>query len=116
VTKRYDEVIVVTSDPLEVAAPVAFTWRDRRYDIDQCLMSWREAGEWWNRTRGRLGRTAEEKNGMREREYWRVLARPAGMLATGDLDSDGCMRSCGAVYDLYRDRTTGGWRLARLWD
>jgi hypothetical protein len=53
---------------------------------------------------------------MREREYWRVLARPAGMLATGDLDSDGCMRSCGAVYDLYRDRTTGGWRLARLWD
>ena len=102
--KRYDESIEVTPDPADVDAPAAFSWRGRRYDIDERLSSWREAGEWWQ------GPTA------REREYYRVLARPSGALATGDLDADGFMLGCSAVYDIYRDRINDVWRMARLWD
>jgi Family of unknown function (DUF6504) len=104
VTKRYDEPIEVTADPVEEHAPVAFLWRGRRYDIDQRLEQWREAGEWW------------DGDGRRDREYYRVLARPTGVLATGDLDADGFLRSAGAVYDVYRDRVAGTWHLARVWD
>ena len=103
-TKRYDEPIEVTVDPVETHAPVAFSWRGRRYDIDQRLERWREAGEWWN------------GDGRRDREFFRVLARPSGTLATGDLDADGFMCSTGAVYDVYRDRVAGVWRLVRIWD
>ncbi|HET7482923.1 MAG TPA: DUF6504 family protein [Actinomycetota bacterium] len=102
--KRYDESIDVTPDPVEPDAPVSFSWRGRRYDIDERLSSWREAGEWWQ------GRAA------REREYYRVLARPSGALATGDLDPDGFMVTPSAVYDIYRDRINDVWRMARLWD
>jgi hypothetical protein len=105
VAKRYDETIEVTPDPIDPAAPVAFSWRGRRYDIDERLTTWREAGEWWQ------GRD------IREREYFRVLARPSGALATGELDADGFLiTSCSAVYDIYRDRLKGDWRMARLWD
>jgi len=103
-TKRYDEPIEVTPDPAEPAAPVAFSWRGRRYDIDQRLKSWREAGGWWDHAQ------------VREHEYHRVLARPSGMLCTGDLDADGFLQAVTGVYDLYRDRRGGGWRLARVWD
>jgi hypothetical protein len=103
-TKRYDEPIDVTADPVEAHAPVAFSWRGRRYDVDQRLERWREAGEWWNGDR------------RRDREYFRVLARPSGALATGHLDADGFMYSATAVYDVYRDRAAGVWRLARVWD
>ncbi|MGH2754768.1 MAG: DUF6504 family protein [Actinomycetota bacterium] len=102
-TKRYDEPIDVTPDPVD-RAPLAFLWRGRRYEIDERLTSWREAGEWWN------GRD------RRDREYHRVLARPAGTLSTGDLDADGFMRQVGAVYDVYLDRTKDDWVLARVWD
>jgi Family of unknown function (DUF6504) len=104
VAKRYDEPIEVTPDPVEPGAPLTFSWRGRRYEIDERLSSWREAGEWWN------GR------GMRDREYHRILARPSGVYSTGDLDADGFMVTCSAVYDIYRDRIAGSWRLARLWD
>ena len=103
-SKRYDEPIEVTHDGPATAAPIAFAWRGRRYEVDQLLASWREAGEWWDRSR------------MHDREYHRVVARPAGALATGDLDADGFMRSVGAVYDVYQDWARGGWRLARIWD
>jgi hypothetical protein len=105
-TKRYDEPIEVTPKDAERsgAAPVAFAWRGRRYDVDQRLASWRDGAEWW------------KHNGARDREYFRVLAHPAGALATGDLDADGFLRSAGAVYDVYCDRATGTWRLARIWD
>lgn len=116
-TKRYDDVIEVTSEPEDPGAPLAFVWRGRRYAIDQLLGSWREAGEWWS---ARRGPTNSDRNGSvptaRDREYFRVLARPVDLLATGDLDPDGFMRSIGAVYDVYLDRARGGWRLARIWD
>ena len=102
-TKRYDESIDVTPDPID-RAPIAFLWRGRRYEIDERLTSWREAGEWWN------GRD------RRDREYHRVLARPADTFSTGDLDPDGFMRPVGAVYDVYLDRTKNDWILARVWD
>ena len=124
-TKRYDEAIEVTADPLARGAPLSFVWRGRRYEIDQWLASWREAGEWWTspphvngHTNGSGANGSGHGSGgaVRDREYHRVLARPSGALATGDLDADGFMRSAGAVYDVYRDRARGGWRLARIWD
>ena len=102
-TKRYDQPIEVTGDPAQ-GAPRWFRWRGRRYDVDQHLGSWREAGEWWDGARAR------------EREYHRLLARPAGALATGDVDADGFLRSAAAVYDVYVDRAGGGWRITRVWD
>ena len=104
VAKRYDDPIEVTPDPTDHGAPTSFRWRGRRYDIDQRLTSWREAGEWWDRA------------AVREREFYRVLARPSGVFAAGDLDADGFMRSPCAVYDVYLDRVRGTWRLARVWD
>ena len=101
-TKRYDDPIEVVGRGTD--APLGFSWRGRRYAVDQQLEWWREAGEWWDGSR------------LREREYHRVLARPADALATGDLDSDGFMCSAAAVYDVYLDRARGGWRLARIWD
>ena len=103
-SKRYDDPIEVTPDPADHGAPAAFRWRGRAYDVDQRLSSWREAGEWWTGP------------GVREREYHRLLARPSGELATGELDPDGFMTSPGAVYDVYLDRARGAWRLARIWD
>jgi hypothetical protein len=104
VTKRYDEPIDVTADSAEPTAPIAFSWRGRRYDIDQRLESWLEATETYN------------GGGGRDREYFRVLAHPTGALASGDLDADGFLCSTGAVYDVYRDRIRGRWLLARIWD
>ncbi len=104
VTKRYDEPIEVTSDSTAGRAPLSFAWRGRRYEVDQSLMAWREGGQWWDGARAR------------DRDYFRLLARPAGTLASGDLDKDGFMPPIGAVYDVYCERRTGGWRLARIWD
>ena len=113
VTKRYDEPIDVTSDPVQGGAPLSFNWRGRRYEIDRWLATWREAGEWWRRNGSQDATTS---NGVREHEYFRVLARPAGALASGDLDPDGFMQHPGAVYDVYLDRVQRRWRLARVWD
>ena len=138
-TKRYDEPIEVTSDPVQGGAPLSFNWRGRRYEIDRWLATWREAGEWWRRhgsSNGSLGYSDERSsngvprddrrasgtehevasNGVREREYFRVLARPAGAMSSGDLDPDGFMPHPGAVYDVYLDRVQRSWRLARIWD
>lgn len=118
VTKRYDEPIEVTLDPIDPDAPLAFSWRGRRFDIDQRLASWREAGQWWEGT----GSGEPQSNGipapdgLMEREFFRAFARPSGALASGDVDADGFMVQIGAVYDVYRDRVRGGWRLARIWD
>jgi hypothetical protein len=104
VTKRYDDVIEVTIDRTDGGAPLSFRWRGRRYDVDQRLTSWREAGEWW------------DDEAVCEREYHRVLARPSGVFAAGDIDADGFMRSPCAVYDVYCDRLRSRWHLARIWD
>jgi hypothetical protein len=103
-TKRYEEEIDVTLASWDAGAPVAFSWRGRRYEVDQRLACWREAGEWWT------------ENGRRDRTYHRILARPSGALATGDVDPDGFLVPAGAVYDVYLDLARGGWRLARVWD
>ena len=115
-TKRYDELIEVTLDPIEEGAPLRFVWRGRRYDVDQRLSSWRQAGEWWNGARNRI-----------DREFFRVLARPSSAEASGEVDSDGFMIRgagsagpqnfwSGAVYDLFVDRVRNEWRIARIWD
>jgi hypothetical protein len=123
VTKRYDEPIEVTFDPFDPNAPLAFRWRGRRYEIDRRLSSWREAGEWWTGTAtastgtGSSGDVSHlQTRRARDREYHRVLARPAGLYSGGDLDADGFMRSVGAVYDVYRDRAAEVWKIARVWD
>lgn len=106
-TKRYDEPIEVTTDgggPADGLAPIAFRWRGRAYEVDLPLSSWREGGAWWD------GATQVE------RDWFRVLARPAGVLASGDLDPDGFMPQVGAVFDVYRDRYRGSWCLGRVWD
>jgi hypothetical protein len=108
-TKRYDEDIDVTPDPSSPGTPLSFVWRGRRYDIDQPLMSWREGSEWWLRG-------DHNAAGRQDREFHRVLARPAQSLATGEVDADGFLISYGAVYDVFRDRISGGWRMARVWD
>ena len=104
VTKRYDEPIEVRADLRDGDAPLSFRWRGRHYEVDQHLGSWREAGEWWN------------GSARRDREYHRLLAHPSGALSTGEVDSDGFLRSTGGVYDVYLDRAAGGWRLTRVWD
>ena len=118
-TKRYDEPIEVTSDPFDGGAPLAFRWRGRLYEIDRRLSSWREAGEWFAPNAGLngTGSNGTGSNGRaRDREYHRVLARPAGVYAGGDLDADGFMTTVGAVYDVYRDRVAQVWKIARVWD
>jgi len=102
VSKRYDEAIEVTPD-LQARLPLSFTWRGRRYEIDQHLSSWCEGGGW------------------KQKDFHRVLARPSGVFATGELDPDGFMLPpptgiTGAVYDLAFDRVKKAWRLARVWD
>ena len=125
-TKRYDEPIDVTPDPIDADAPLIFLWRGRRYQIDHRLESWREGGEWWRSagsTNGTGSTNGQARNGRRtkqvprEREFYRVLARPFGASTSGDLDADGFLvREHGAVYDLYRDRLSNVWKLARVWD
>ena len=123
-SKRYDEAIEVIPDPLASGdspgvssrAPLAFSWRGRRYEIDQQLASWREGAEWWH---ARGPSTDGNGRGPRDRDCYRVLARPAGALATGDLDADGFMTPPplpAAVYDLAFDRIRNSWLLARVWD
>lgn len=103
-TKRYDEPIEVAGGDLD-GAPTSFSWRGRRYDVDQLVTSWIEGGEWWDPARAR------------DQEYHRVIAHRRGQLVSGELDADGFLqRPPPAVYDLYRDRCRGDWRLARVWD
>ena len=105
-SKRYDEAIEVTPDTAltqdRATLPISFSWRGRVYEIDQHLSSWREGGGW------------------KDKDFHRVLARPAGVFATGELDPDGFMLPSsgtrGAVYDLAFDRIKKAWKLARVWD
>jgi hypothetical protein len=138
-TKRYDEQIDVTPDPIDADAPLTFLWRGRRYQVDQRLESWREGGEWWRAAGSNSGRPRPDagvnsgrprpdaeanrngngsSRGPKEREYYRVLAHPSGASANGDLDPDGFLVRDDylAVYDLYRDRINDVWKLARVWD
>ena len=129
--KRYDEPIDVTTDSAgwEADAPLAFAWRGKRYFVDERLSSWREAGEWWlPRTNGRstqraagsagapYERAAGSAGAPYEREYFRVVAHPAGTAATGELDAEGFIINNSSVYDIYRDRLNGSWRMGRVWD
>ena len=98
VTKRYDEDIEVTSEP-RAGIPIAFSWRGRRYDVDQSHATWSEA--WTDEC---------------DRSFFRVLAHPRGALCDGAVDPDGFLMTKGAVYDLYLDQLRGAWRLARVWD
>ncbi|MDQ4065653.1 MAG: DUF6504 family protein [Actinomycetota bacterium] len=111
-SKLYEEDIEVTPDPVDANSFVAFEWRGRRYEIDQHLASWLEGAEWWHAA----GHGNGDRRIPRDRAYFRVLARPAGALASGDLDADGYLRRVSAVYDLFFDRIRRTWKLARIWD
>ncbi len=100
-SKRYDDPVDVEGSN---GALYAFTWRGKRYDVDQHLGSWREAVSGWDPKK------------VFDREYHRLLAHPAGVMATGELDGDGFVVRSGAVYDIFVDRTRGVWKLARIWD
>ena len=115
--KRYDEPIDVTTDAngWDANAPLAFAWRGRRYFVDERLSTWREAGEWWMPRRD-PGDRAAGSGAPYEREYFRVVAHPAGSPATGELDPDGFIVTNSSVYDIYRDRLHGTWRMGRVWD
>ena len=115
-SKRYDEPIDVTYAHGDDDAPVAFRWRDRRYEVHQRLESWRDAGEWWNGVGSDVRARRAGGGPVRDRVYVRVLAHPAARGATGDVDADALLRSATAVYDIYLDRVHGVWRLARIWD
>ncbi|HWC14639.1 MAG TPA: DUF6504 family protein [Actinomycetota bacterium] len=130
-SKRYDEAIEVTPDR-DTQMPLSFSWRGRRYEIDQQLASWREGAEWWqardnaNGSSGRTngspagtngGRSNGSRRGPKDRDCFRVLARRAGVYATGELDPDGFMAAApAAVYDLVFDRIKRSWLLSRIWD
>lgn len=116
-SKRYDEPIEVTPDR-DTHIPLFFIWRGRRYEVDQQLASWREGAEWWHARRGSNGAGSPGTGrGPSDRDCFRVLARPAGLYATGELDPDGFMTQApSAVFDLAFDRIHKVWRLARLWD
>ncbi len=115
-SKRYEEDIEVTPDPVDASSFVAFKWRGRRYEIDQHLASWLEGAEWWHAAGVSNGRDNGNRRIPRDRAYFRVLARPAGVLASGDLDANGYLRRVSAVYDLFFDRIGRNWKLARIWD
>ena len=91
------------ADPVEVHrrddVPTEFRWRGRRYSVGAVLAHWVEAGGWW-RMRGGTGQVDD-----REREVWRVEARPYGR------------RSVSAgIYDLCFDWSVNGWILTRTHD
>lgn len=113
--KRYNESIEVTPEGGIEGAPLSFSWRGRRYVVDQQLASWREAGEWWNVRRAGNG-AGNGAPRIRARAYYRLLARPSGALSTGEVDSEGFLNSAGAVYDIYFDQMLADWHLARVWD
>ena len=106
--KRYDEQIEVsTADDGGEVTPLSFTWRGRRYYVDERLSSWREGGRWWK---------SQPDRGVYEQEFFRVAAHPAGMGGTGELDADGFIVTNSSVYDICLDRIRGIWLMARLWD
>jgi hypothetical protein len=99
--------------------------------VDRPLATWREAAHVSRNGNGRRNterfesseaggspRRDAETNSRKDRSFFRLLARPEGALATGDLDADGYMQhvGSGAVYDVYLDLARDEWRLARVWD
>ena len=89
--KRYREGL----EDVEVVAdaPAAFTWRGRRYRVEQVLGHWYEDEAWWRRAGGvpeRIERT----------DLWRLEA------------GDGTPSR--GVYEVVRRGST--WRLDRIWD
>ena len=124
--KRYEDPIEVATEEAGSArdglghhaepegAPLAFRWRGRQYFVDERLSSWREGGEWWLASGSKAN--GQKSGEVKEREFFRVLAHPAGAGATGELDSNGFIVSNSSVYDIYRDRIKGEWRMARVWD
>jgi hypothetical protein len=85
-TRHYaaeSEAIQVT---VQLATPVAFRWRQRRYRVDHILCQWEVLTEWW------------EPHGPIHRRYYR-LETSAGML---------CEISC--------NLDSGAWFLERVFD
>jgi hypothetical protein len=79
-------------------APVAFTWRGRRYAVVAVLDHWWETVAWWSRPEGAV--TDDE------RELWRVEARPAHGRGSG----------VPGVVELGFAWTTGRWTVEAVLD
>jgi hypothetical protein len=106
VTRRYDTVVDVRRNFSGRAAgtslqdaPAEFVWRGRLYSVRAVLAHWMEAGAWWGHAVPDGGGALDDK----EREIWRVEARPGRSGGTG-------------VFDLCFDWSAGSWTLARAHD
>lgn len=88
--KRFALPIQVSVAPNQ--APTAFRWRQLDYDVIELLDHWRIQTRWWEET--------EER-----RDYYQVLARPAGMEPRPEVEG---------VYELYRRH--GAWFMGAVVD
>ena len=69
--------------------PSAFTFRERRYEVERAYGPWLACGDWWNPSRWGV-------------EQWDLIARP----------SDGGLLCCSVVRDLMQH----GWSMVALYD
>ena len=75
------------------SAPIEFTYRGKRFRINNVLNRWCEAGGWWNRISDGVYRPNDLPNDN-ARAIWRVEAAPIGAVTT---------------FELERDEATGKW-------
>jgi hypothetical protein len=90
-------------------APVAFTWRGRRYAVAAVLDHWWETVAWWSTAQRSPAGGAGDLSGVvsdDEREFWRVEARPV----------HGAGANVPAVVDLAFAWVTGRWTVDAVLD
>lgn len=94
--RRYDELIEVRRGLVcGQDTPAQFIWRGKLWLVRDVISHWVETGAWWE-----ADETPTRADLLREREFWRVEAKP-GRTAP---DS--------GVFDVCFDWALGQWRLA----
>jgi len=89
---RIDETVAVLVD--QEGAPTLFRWREKDYQVSSRPVRWFARAEWWVGERAHRG----IGSGVLEVEIWRLRV------------------SQGGIFDLLNDKSTGAWRLIRLFD